>query len=198
MRQDPADLAAPLDAAETQVAALRLQLLAVQKNVSVAEMDAAAVARNTTNATIAFDHNYGNVQRNAARLDSASLLFSTVSATVNNNNQQGNVTTNLTDALVVTAGELAAKAAGDAQPQNITRVETLETKLWDATDPTNAHSIDNFKIELIKDEEALMRFRNGTHERVHELLHSTPIARQVKKLVKSLEKLHERYIDSRD
>jgi len=178
----------------TNVEKLRLRLHGLEKNVTAAEIHLATTVQNFTNVTHAYATTYAVTNSNAEGINSISLDFSRGQATIESDeNNFRNLETRAAD-LKTEAAALKKLAEGGAQPQNITRVETLEQKLWDATDPTKPEFIGNFKLKLSKAESSTESLESAVRQAVRDVLYNRTMLVQMNKAlvdILRLETLHD-------
>lgn len=170
----------------------RLNVREAERNVSKIETAFAAVAANYTDIRAKADAGNSTVSGNYENVDRLSLHVAESKAGLDSDVVSGKELTELAGEVLKTSVALKEKAKGGATPQNITRVETLEKKLWEATDPAKAESIDKFKEELTKTEAALSKFETNMHAEVKSLIYGNrTLERQVGKMARDLKKMHE-------
>jgi len=173
------------------VEAFRLNVREAERNVSKIETDVAAVVANYTNLISDADAGNTTVTTNYDNVDKLSLHVAESQAGIDLDINSEKKTEEIAAEVLKTSAALKEKAAGGASPQNITRMETLEKKLWEATDAEKPESIDKFKEELRKTEAALAKFEADIHAQVKSLIYGNrTLERQVGKMAKELKKLH--------
>lgn len=174
------------------VEAFRLRVREAERNVSKIETAVAAVAANYTGIRTEANARNSTVSGNYASVDRLSLHVAESKAGLDSDVASQKELTAVAAEVLKASAAIKEKAKGGATPQNVTRVETLEKKLWAATDPAEPESIDKFKEKLTETEAALSKLETNMHTEVRSLIYSNrTLERKIGKMARDLRKMHE-------